>query len=546
MSGGAAIILVGYGEENMYLSENPQISYFKIIYRRYTNFSIETILSNFLYKPDFGNKYTAELSKYADLLHKAWLCIQLPEIPIILDLQGNPDKKLKTAWARKIGYVIIDYIEFVIGNQVIQKTWGEYLNALDEYNTTNFNSSMNRYIGNIPELYTFENATTIRPSYTLYIPLQFWFCLQSSQALPIISLEYSDILINVNFNSIDKCINYSPTNYIELKQYYGYGIFNEPLVQHSPNGVSWATFDSLDPISDTNNENYTVTNYNLYYRKISNSSFVTTDDSYYNNNPYTNVLIKNIDNGKYTDYFIYGLWSKSLYIPISNNKTFSNKIENTYFYRPITNKLSLIRAYLLIDYIFLDKIERMKFFNDKHEYIIEQVYFSGNTITNNLSSKINIEIINPCKYIIFMAQLSYLNNQNVNDFFNYTNSFIRDRVTQQTVGIPIIKNMDFLLNSQTITGPRIMEFYNILMPFLKFPMCYYPNGLGMYSFALYPLNTQQSGTCNMSSFANIAYMIRFINTDLNNNNYIFKSYAVTTNILKIIHGLGSTVFYSNY
>ena len=545
MSGSGSIILVGFGEENMFLNENPQISYFKIIYRRYTNFSIETILTDFLYKPDFGNRYTAELSKYADLLHKAWLCIQLPEIPIILDLEGNPDTKLKTAWARKIGYVIIDYIEFVIGNNVIQKTWGEYLNALDEYNTTNFNSSLNQYIGNIPELYTFQSATTIRPSYTLYIPLQFWFCLQSSQSIPLISLEYSDIIINVNFNSIEQCLNYSPTNYIQLSQYYGQGIFNEPLIQYTQNGYSSSTFDSLDIINDTNNTNYTVTNYNLYYRKISDNSFITTDESYYNNYFYTDVLSSYLNDGTFTPYFIYGLWSKSLFVPISNYSISSNNIENTYFYRPISNKLSLIKTYLLMDYIFLDKVERMKFFNNKHEYIIEQVYFSGNTIINNINAKINLEIINPCKYIIFMAQLSYLINQNVNDYFNYTTSFIRNRITQQTIGIPVIKELDLLLNSQTISGTNIMEFYNILMPFLKFPMAYYPNGLGMYSFSLYPLNTQQSGTCNMSSFANIAFIVKF-NNITTNNNYIFKSYAVTTNVLKIIHGLGSTVFYSNY
>jgi hypothetical protein len=546
MSGSGSIILVGYGEENMFLSENPQISYFKIIYRRYTNFSIETILTNFLYKPNFGNKYTAQLSKYADLLHKAWLCIELPAIPIILDLEGNPDSKLKTAWARKIGYNIIDYIEFVIGNLVIQKTWGEYLNALDEYNTTNFNSSMDQYIGNVPELITFQSATTIRPSYTLYIPLQFWFCLQSSQALPLISLEYSDILINVNFNTIEQCLNYSPTNYIELLQFYGQGIFNEPLIQYSTSGVAQGTFDSLDLINDPNNENYTVTNYNLYYRKISNSSFVTTDISYYNNYSYTDILNNYLVNGVITDYFIYGVWSNSLFIPISNNNKSSNNIENTYFYRPISNKLSLIDTYLLIDYVFLDKVERMKFFNNKHEYIIEQVYYSGNTTINNLNAKINIEIINPCKFMIFMAQLSYLNNPNVNDSYNYTNSFVRNPITDQTIGITVIKELDILLNSQSITNYHIMDFYNILIPFLKFPMCHYPNGLGMYSFSLYPLNTQQSGTCNMSSFANISFIVQFNSTDLNNNNYIFKSYAVTTNVLKIIHGIGSTVFYSNY
>jgi len=546
MVGSGSIILVFYGEENMFLSENTQISYFKIIYRRYTNFSIETVLTEFLYKPNFGNKYAAELSKYADMMHKTWLCIQLPEIPIILDLEGNPDQKLKTSWARKIGYVIIDYIEFVIGNQVIQKTWGEYLNALDEYNTTNFNSSMDQYIGNIPELYTFKSAKTIRPSYTLYIPLRFWFCLDSSQALPLISLEYSDILINVNFNYIESCLNYSPTNYIRLSQYYGYGIFNEPLIQYTTTGIAMSTFDSLDLINDPNNENYIVSNYNLYYRKISNASFVTTDSSYYNNYNYGDVLNDYFVNKKTTPYFIYGLWSKSLFIPISNNNSSSNNIEQTYFYRPISNKLSLIRAYLLIDYIFLDKVERTKFFNNKHEYVIEQVYYSGNTITNNLSAKINIELINPCKFIIFMAQLSYLINQNVNDYFNYTNNFIRNEISQQTVGIPLIKDLDILLNSQSIAGLQIMEFYNILMPFLKFPMAKYPNGLGMYSFSLYPLNTQQSGTCNMSSFSNISFSVKFNNTDLNNNNYIFKSYASTVNILKIIHGLGATVFYSNY
>ena len=375
--------------------------------------------------------------------------------------------------------------------------------------------------------------------------MQFWFCLQSSQSIPLISLEYSDILINVNFNYIDQCLNYSPTNFIQLSQYYGQGIFNEPLVQHTPSGVSTSTFDSMDLINNTNNENYSVTNYNLYYRKISNSSFITTDISYYNNYSYTDVLYNYINYGKYTDYFIYGLWSKSLYVPISNYNLSSNNIENTYFYRPISNKLSLINTYLLIDYIFLDKVERMKFFNNKHEYIIEQVYFSGNTIVNNLTSKINVEIINPCKYIIFMAQLSYLINPNVNDYFNYTTSFIRNPKTQETIGIPVIKALDLLLNSQTITGSHIMDFYNILMPFLKFPMAYYPNGLGMYSFSLYPLNTQQSGTCNMSSFANISYIVNF-NNIVSNNNYLFKSYAVTTNVLKIIHGLGSTVFYSNY
>ena len=129
---------------------------------------------------------------------------------------------------------------------------------------------------------------------------------------------------------------------------------------------------------------------------------------------------------------------------------------------------------------------------------------------------------------------------------NYTNSFIRDKYTQKTIGNPLVKESNFLLNSQTITGEKNMDFYNLLIPFLKFPKCYYPNGLGVYSFSLYPINIQQSGTCNLSTFTNINFLNKYNITDLNNNNYIFKSYFVTTNVLKFIHGVGATVFYSNY
>ena len=86
------IILVSYGDENIVLSENPQISFFKIIYRRYTNFSIETIQTNFLYDLKFGKKYTLEISKIGDLLHKMWLVIELPEIPKIYRYDNSVDE----------------------------------------------------------------------------------------------------------------------------------------------------------------------------------------------------------------------------------------------------------------------------------------------------------------------------------------------------------------------------------------------------------------------------------------------------------------------
>jgi Major capsid protein N-terminus/Large eukaryotic DNA virus major capsid protein len=538
------VLLVAYNDENMFLNDEPQISYFKIIYKRYTNFSIETIRTEFLYKPDFGQKYSAELSKYGDLISKTWLVIELPPIPIILNLNGNPDEKLKFAWARKIGYVLINYIEVIVGGTVIQKQWGEWMNAMDELNTNNYNSSMDQYVGNLPELYEFKSTTSVRPSYTLHIPLRFFFCEFYGTPLPVLCLNYSSIIINVKMNDFSMCSVISPTNFIEITEYYGNGIFNEPLVQITSEGIAWGTFDSLD-IINTDTKDYKVNKFNLYYRKISDLSFSTTDSEYFKNIDILKAISNFLNSDKKINYLIYGLYSKSIYIPISNLNLSSNNIENTYFYTPLTN-ISLIQTYLLVDYIFLDRDERKKFYDDKHEYIIEQIYFSGGKTTDNLTSKFNLEIINPCKWMLFMGQLSYMNSPNVNDFFNYTNTFIRNPITNLTVGQPIIKTSNILLNSQTITGENNFEFYNIVQPFLKFPKCYYPFGFGLYSFSLYPSTFQQSGSVNMSCFSNIELITRFNNTDVQNNYYILKVYAVTLNVFKVLHGVGSTIFYSNY
>ena len=144
--------LVAYGVENMFLSDDPQITFFKIIYRRYTNFSIETVQTTFLYPAKFGGKYSCELSKIGDLLNNLWLVIELPEIPIIYGLSNTIDSKIKFKWAKKIAYALIDYVEISIGGHVIDRQWGEWMNVLNELNFNNFQSSLDQYIGNVPEL----------------------------------------------------------------------------------------------------------------------------------------------------------------------------------------------------------------------------------------------------------------------------------------------------------------------------------------------------------------------------------------------------------
>jgi hypothetical protein len=78
--GSGLLILVSVGKENIYLSSQPDITYFKIAYKRYSNFSIETVAQYFKTIPDFGRRVTVNISKNADLLSQIYLFVSLPDI----------------------------------------------------------------------------------------------------------------------------------------------------------------------------------------------------------------------------------------------------------------------------------------------------------------------------------------------------------------------------------------------------------------------------------------------------------------------------------
>jgi len=541
---GGEVQLVAYGEENMFLNDDPQITFFKIIYRRYTTFSIETIEQNFNNNLDFGKKFSIELSKIGDLIHKMWLVIELPNIPIVYDINNIVDKRIRFAWARKVAYALVNYIEIDIGGTIINREWGEWMNVLNELNITNFNNNINELIGNVPEVYLLKTIYNSNiPSRVLYIPLHFWFCKYAGSALPMLSIEYNLVRCTVELNSFDSCAIFSPTNYIYVSSYLGNGIKDEPILQVSELGYSWGIYDSIEPFKINGSDII----YKLYYRKISDVPFVSTTSAYYSN--YTastilsNLLNQPIDN--YIKNFIYGIDSKTIYYPEAiNNSSFRFvSIEKPYFIP--TLDLSIRNAYLLIDYIYLDKEERTKFFNNRHEYIIEQVYFSGNKILKNLNNKINIEVVNPCKWMVFMGQLSYYTNHNVNDFFNYNTTFIRN-ISDEITAEPIIKEANITLNSNQNNQIFDMKFYSRLLPFLYFPRTFKTNGFGIYTYSLYPITpSQPSGSINMSLFNNISINQSFNIVDRNYNNFIFKAYFVTHNVLRIYHGVCGLVFSNN-
>lgn len=541
------IILVAYGEENIVLSENPQISFFKIAYRRYTNFSIETVQVDFQYEASFGKKYTVEIGKTGDLLSKMWLVIELPEIPIIYDLNNNVNNKIKFKWTRKLAYAIVDYVEIVIGNQTISKQWGEWMAVLEELNWNNFNGFLDEYIGNTPDLTTYQHLNKNFNSKTLYIPLWFWFCNNAGSALPLLCLEYMSVRFNIQLNDFSSCGIFSPSNYIYLQQYLGNGILGEPLIQVTNQGIAWGEFDSLD-IGEYNTKTLAVNNYILYYRKISDNQFISTSNINNIDNSY------NSDNNDFDKFYIYGLYSGSIYIPVNSNplEPRSVFIQKTYNFEIPTN-LVFKNIYLLCNYIYIDKEERKKFYLSKHNYTIEQISFTNPLYYYNLNNQIYIEGINPCKYIIFMAQVKYFTNFNVNENFNYNLHFFNQNLIKTTnkiniknkyINKSVIKNITFSLNSNQSDNIKNIEFYSILTPFLDYPMGKNKKGFGLKEFELYPTSSQPSGSINLSYFNTVAINFNVLPVDVTYNQYIFKAYISTYNFLKIANGVAATIFNS--
>ena len=226
--GGGLMQLVAYGAQDIYLTGNPQITFFKVVYRRHTNFSMESIEQTFNGSADFGKKVTATISRNGDLIHRVYLQVELPSVRVA---QGKNFR-----WVNWVGHALIKNVEVEIGGQRIDKHYGDWLHIWNEL--TQESGKQDGYanmVGNVDRLFRpVGTATTNQtaaigtnpvsglagdnleaggsklsagemPAATLFIPLQFWFCRNPGLALPLIALQYHEVKINIEFRNAAEC-----------------------------------------------------------------------------------------------------------------------------------------------------------------------------------------------------------------------------------------------------------------------------------------------------------------------------------------------------
>jgi len=239
--GGGLLQLVAYGAQDIYLTGNPQITFFKSIYKRYTNFSMESIQQtlNGRSASGVGGRVSATIARNGDLLYKTFIVL--------------PPMSASGIIASEYGHQIIKSVEVEIGGQVIDRHYGDFMEAWAELTEPNPTGSMG-YLQNLVAssnnlantafnvsvsagggwsggyTNTARNASFILNQFTdfqrmaccggvgaaisdvgdtdstmimqeLYIPLRFWFCKEPGLALPLIALQYHEVNIIIDFSS---------------------------------------------------------------------------------------------------------------------------------------------------------------------------------------------------------------------------------------------------------------------------------------------------------------------------------------------------------
>ena len=497
--------LVAHGIQDIYLIGNPQITFFKTVYKRHTNFSMEAYQLSYDAKPQYGQKTTFSITRYADLVYTMILEVDLPQLQAQYTFDSTynggstPEVFSKgcgsISWVNNTGFALINFLDLTIGKQLIDRHYGEWMEIWTELSQS---ESKKRGL----DLMLNRNAELeIKPGpMTLYIPMQFWFCRNIGLALPLVALQYHNIELEVNFRPLNQLYTFGANNYYTATS-NGTNILSvyRPFAQTPIITSASRAYLIVFP----NGSQYFIDPLELINSGGGQTGLVGA--------PYLLTM---------TQIVPAGFSNVSVYIK-------PNGILDTTFNTDIVD----LRLY--VDYIYLDTIEQREFANAKHRYLIEQVQYSGSqsipAFSNTERFKLNFNL--PVKELFWVNQLDAI--YITNDLFNYSYT-VNPVITQDN----IITSAIIYINGIERFSVRTGDYYRLIQPYQKHTRS--PNNfVYIYAFSLKPEEHQPSGCSN---FSKIDTKELFLNIKPNIDNQQLRVYALNYNILRIYSGMGGLSF----
>jgi len=539
MSGGL-IQLVAYGAQDVYLTGNPQITYFKIVYRRYTNFAIESIEQPFVGDVNFGKTLTTVLSKNADLISKVYVKIILN--PVESQLSNN------FAWVRRLGHALLQQIEVDIGGTTIDRQYGTWLDIWYELAR---NGDQDRgyanMIGDVSELTNYDNST--KPQYTLFIPLQFWCNRYIGLAIPLIALQYTDLRFYVTLAAketvIVKDINFDDTGvtiqdatllinvvYLDTEERRRFAqVGHEYLIEQ----VQYSGIEQVITLVNTYQLNYNHPtkeivwamkngNYTTQQRFV----YYTNSDKWYEKNVNTGItpidsaaekiLLESISVNFDPTAIAGGIWVELL----------GGNLFGTY------NNINVRNASSVPVYINANSLASGAY------GITSQI--SADVVINTDQSITVLDISSTLSVRDFSIPWSLLVDTRYNPVDPLVNQFSNYGVLIDGTINPVQTGL-IQFNGHDRFDVQDGAYFNYVQP-----DAYHSNtpkdGINVYSFALYPEQHQPSGTANLSRIEKSTLTIAFndpTQTSTNPSNQLY-IYGTNYNILRIMSGLAGLAY----
>ena len=398
---GGVMQLAAYGAASEYIMGNPDFSYFRLVYRKHTNFSMESITLSFNTKPSLdyqtSGTFTCNIGRSADLLKDLYFSFELP------DIYSNDTHRFQ--WIRDIGNIMILRTWVNVDATTIDMQYGLWMDIWNELTIdSSKKDTYNRMIGNVDEFTSPKAAADIAiitnnnltysyypvgtdgspsiPGRRFYIPMNFWFTRNTGLALPLIALQYQKVTINVELRPIQEL----------------YQVFDRTLVRY----ISPTLFMQRHPSNAT--DDALIIEDPIYKGDVSISRFLK---------------------------------------PPSATKQINRIID--------------LNANIEANYIYLDTAERTLLAKQAQiDYLVEQVYA---TTLDGIKgyNLLNMTLHNPTKEFVWITQRS--DAYQYNEWSNYTNRLPYDK------NYPILKTAKILFNGMDRIEEKPAAYFNLIQPY---------------------------------------------------------------------------------
>ena len=571
---GALINLIAVGVQDAYLTGNPTITFFKALYRRHTNFALEAIEQTFNGMVDFGRtNVSATVARNGDLISRVYI-----KAKVNIKQTGAG----RCSFVRNLGHAMLSQYTVLIGGAQIDKQCGEWMTIKNSLCLEAGQSAgYNRMVGNVPELTELRDRQS-GDEYTIYVPLNFWFCNSYSQALPIIALQYHDVRISVDFRDAASLVCSEGGCKVDVRMsdatllidYVLLDTQERKLFATQPHEmlIEQLQYPTSEPFSDVAKKFRLTLNHPCKHvtwaakmnKFTSGSKFLAyhpTDMMYVKERAAKLLYLMSLmyspgtDTGTDKKKYFNILTTDNKTVNVSGTTVDSAKQRffiNTWGNKTVMQFINSLKDKAMILNDFEDEDDSAHtltgFEHDPFSHIefVDKSFLNSSILDDIVSTPVDLLFVDGGYNASKMSGSNMYTNLGsmFENFFVTVNMFDNFGTRIDGTVNPTEKAV-IQINGQDRFSERDGSYFNYVQPFQHWPNTP-ADGINTYSFALKPSEYQPSGTLNFSrvDYATLNLTSKACDARDNSGGASLSYYTVNYNILRVLGGMGG-VAYSN-